>query len=148
MTLVPRRLIALMNRPLLVEMLAPSYALARNIDVNEAAHRLDDATRQLKLMDGLQRGTWSALLAAKPDKDEEAILTAVEKKRAKTKRWQPIKAKEREDGGFAALILLIDVGAGVAAGEGWDMLESKEGARFLEKGFAKMGEHLARELLR
>jgi len=148
MTQVPRRLIAMMNRHLLVEMMASSYALARNIDPNEAADRLDEAMRQIKLADGLQRGAWMGLMRLKPDLDEAALMERVQKKLSKNKRWQPIKAAAREDGAFAAVILLIDVGAGVAAGEAWDMLESSEGAKFLEKGFALIGAHLAKELLR
>jgi hypothetical protein len=48
----------------------------------------------------------------------------------------------------AAVVLLIDAGAGVATAEAWGVLESADGARFLEDGFRVVGAHLAKELLR
>jgi hypothetical protein len=147
-TAVPRRLIAVLTRNLLAEMLAPTYALARNVDPNEAAGRLDDALRQLRLIEGLQRGAFEGLRDAKPHLDDEGLLDVVHKKLARAKRWQPLRPKAKDDAAVAAVVLLIDAGAGVATADAWGMIESPEGHRFLEHGFRVVGAHLAKELVR
>lgn len=149
MTAVPRRLIAVLTRIQLQEMLTATYALARNVDPLEAAQRLDEALRHLRLIEGLQRGTFAGLRAAKPNLDDDALMELVLKKLGKkAKRWQPLKPKAADDAAVAAVILLVDAGAGMASADAWGMMESAEGARFLERGFAVIGAHLARELTR
>ncbi len=148
MTAPHRRLIAVLTRLQLTEMLAPTYALAKNLDPNEAAVRLEDALRNLRLIEGLQRGTFEGLRLAKPHLDDDAIMEVVLKKLSKTKRWQPLKPKAKDDAAVAAVTLLIDAGAGVATADAWGMIESEDGAKFLERGFLVVGAHLAKELTR
>lgn len=149
MTAVPRRLIAVLTRLQLAEMLSPTYALAKNVDLNEAAVRLEDALRNLRLIEGLQRGTFAGLRAAKSHLDDDAIVEVVIKKLGKKqKRWQPLKPKAKDDAAMAAVTLLVDAGAGVATADAWGMIESEDGAVFLERGFHVVGAHLAHELTR
>lgn len=148
MTAVPRRFLAQLTRHQLAEMLAPSYAELRNIDVNEAHLRLEPALRSLRLIEGLQRGTWRGLEELKPNLGEDAILELVTKKLAKNKRFQPIKRKAAEEGPIAALTVLIENGAGISSGEAFSLLDSPQAEVLLEKGFLIIGRHLARELAR
>ncbi|MFO0728786.1 MAG: hypothetical protein U1E65_33720 [Myxococcota bacterium] len=144
----PRRFLALLTRGLLTEMLAPSYAHARNVDLNEAAGRLDDALRDVRLLGGLQDGTWRALVAAKPAMGDDELLELVLRKLQKRRRFKPIRPKGPDEGRAAAVLVLADVAAQMATGDALSMLESEEGAKYLAAGFDVFGRHLAAEILR
>lgn len=47
---------------------------------------------------------------------------------------------------MAALTILMDEGAGLSSGEAFDLLESADGQRMLEAGFAAIGRHLAKQV--
>lgn len=146
--LTPRRFLSILTKGLAAEMLAPTYAELRDVDLNEAAERCDAASRHLPLLEGLQRETWTALAAARANLDDERLLDKVSDKLAKNKRWQPIKKKRSDEGPLYAVVVQIDSAAGVSSGEAYSLLESPEGHRLLERGIAVLGAHFAKELLR
>jgi hypothetical protein len=148
MAQLPTRFLGIVTRTQLAEMLAQTYAAARNIDPNEAYTRLDVALKTLRLIEGVQQSTWSALRAKKPDLDPSALVELVAKKLEKPRRFKALKPKRADEGGLAALTVLIDVGASVSSGEAWDLLETAEGEKLLHAGFRAIGEHLAAEMLR
>jgi hypothetical protein len=129
-------------------MLAHTYAQARNIDPNEAYTRLDVALKNLRLIEGVQQAIWNALREKKQDLEPNAVVDLVAKKLEKPRRFKAFKPKRADEGGLAALTILIDVGASVSSGEAWDLLETAEGEKLLRAGFKGIGEHLATEMLR
>jgi hypothetical protein len=144
----PTRFLGLVTRSVMAEMLAHTYAEARNIDPNEAYTRLDTALRDLKLIEGVQHAIWNALRALKPDLDDPALVEHVAKRLEKPRRYRAYKPKRADQGALTALTVLVDMGASVSSGEAADLLQSTEGQRLLQRGFALIGEHLAREMLR
>lgn len=144
----PQRFLSMLTRQQLAEMLAPTYAELRNVDVNEAYSRLEPALRSLKLIEGLQRETWRAVAEKKEKLDDGQLLDAINKRLGRTKRFQAMKPKRGDDGPLAALVVMVDAGAGIASGEAYGLLDTKEGELLLEKSFKILGAHLAKELLR
>jgi hypothetical protein len=146
--MTPRRFLAILTRNVVAEMLTPSYAHARNVDLNEAALRLVDATRDVRLLAGIQEGTWLGLREKKPKLEDDEILELVLKKLERTKRFKAFKAPAKEQGGAAAVLVLADVAANMASGDAAALIDSADGARYLEAGFRAFGRHFADELLR
>ena len=144
----PSRFLALVTRNQLAEMFAPTYARARNIDPNEAYTRLEVALRDLRLIEGLQQAAWRGLRTRKPALDDGAILDVVSTKLAKRRQYKPVPSGRSSEGAIAALIVLVDLAAGVGSGESYDLIESPEGELLLARGFELTGGHLAGELLR
>lgn len=129
-------------------MLAPTYALQKDIDPNEAHGRLATALGRLELIEGVQQAIWSALKEKKPDLESAALVEHVQKKLDKPRRFKGLKPKRTEQGPMAALSVLIDVGASVSSGEAMGLLGTPEGERLLQEGFRVVGRHLADEMLR
>lgn len=146
--MTPRRFLAILTRTVVAEMLTPSYAEARNVDLNEAALRLADATRDVRLLAGIQDGTWAGLREKKPKLEDDEILEFVLKKLERTKRFKAFKAPAKDQGGAAAVLVLADVAANMASGDAAALIDSADGARYLEAGFRAFGRHFANELLR
>lgn len=145
---LPIRFLGLVPRSVLAEMLAQTYAEARGIDPNDAYRRLDTALANLRLIEGVQRGTWEALLAAKPNLDEKAVIEHVEKRLQKPRRFTAWKPKRAEQGASAAVTILIDTASSYSSGEATDLLGTPEGEKMLGQGFRLLGAHLAKQLLR
>lgn len=129
-------------------MVTPTYAKAKNLDLNDAYVRLEDALRDLELIEGLQYTTWDALVANHEDETETQIVERVRKKLGKKKRYKAAAWRSKDDGAMVALAILIDRGAGRSSGEALDLLETDAGQKLLEQGFVLMGAHLAKELVR
>ncbi len=144
----PREFFALTSRAQLVEMVTPTYAKAKNLDPNDAYYALEDALRDLELIEGLQYATWDALVADHEDEDEAAIVERVRKKLKKKKRYKPAAWRSKDEGAIIALGVLIDRGAGRSSGEALDLLETDAGQELLRRGFEIVGAHLAKELVR
>lgn len=145
MSRVPISFAALTTRVRLAEMLAPTYAAARNIDLNEAYTRLEEAFGLLQLIEGVQRGFWRALCEDERLSEAE-IVDRVGKRMAKRQRYSAFKPTRKDEGPMAALTILMDEGAGVSSGEAYELLESEEGQRMLESGFVALGRHLAKQV--
>jgi hypothetical protein len=146
-TALPTRFLGIVTRTQLAEMLAQTYATAKNIDPNEAYTRLDASLKQLRLIEGIQRGIWSALEAKKPNLSPQELVELVAKKLDK-KKFKALKPKRAEEGPLAALTILIDMGAQVSSGEAMDLLDRAEGEKLLREGFRIIGAHIASEMLR
>jgi hypothetical protein len=145
---LPTRFLGLVTRTALAEMLAHTYADAKNIDPNESYSRLDTALHNLKLIEGVQQAIWHALIAKKEKLDDKELIEHLAKKLEKPRRYKAWRPKRNEQGPAAALAVLIDMGASVSSGEAVDLLYRPEGEKLLAEGFRLVGEHLASELLR
>jgi hypothetical protein len=145
---VPRRFVAVLTRNLLAELVAPTYAAEKQVELNDAAEALIEGLRAPRVIEPLQRGTWAALVEAKPKLDDDAILELVERRLAKSRRFKAMTPKRTERPGLAAVILSIDEAAGLATQASAAILEAPEGQRFLTAGYLDLGRHRAAELLR
>lgn len=144
----PVRFLALVTRKQLTEMLAPTYAKARNVDPNEAYERLESALTDMELLQGVQIGIWNALIAKKPKLDAAGLIELAGDKLNKRKQWKPMASTRTSEGPLAALTVLIDRGSGFGTGEAIGLLDTPDGARILKRGFELIGAHLAAEILR
>jgi hypothetical protein len=138
---VPRRFVAVLTRNLLAELVAPTYASEKQVELNDAAEALIEGLRAPRVIEPLQRATWAAL-------DDDGILDLVERHLAKSRRYKPMAPKRAERPGLAAVILSVDEAAGLATQASAAILEAPEGQRFLTDGYMALGRHLAAELLR
>jgi hypothetical protein len=145
---LPVRFLGMMTKSVLAEMLAHTYATAKNIDPNEAYERLDVALKDLKVIEGIQQATWASVRAKKPSLDEAGILELLAKRLEKLKRFKAFKPKRAESGPLAAFTVLVDMSAGYSSGEARDLLYTEDGEKLLAAGFKLIGEHLAGEMLR
>jgi hypothetical protein len=145
MSRVPTSFAALTTRIRLAEMLAPTYAGLRNVDLNEAYGRLEEAFALLRLIEGVQLGFWRAL-TDDSDQDDASVVERVGKRMYKRQRYAAFKPKKKDEGPIAALTILMDEGAGLSSGEAFDLLETEEGQRMLELGFRVIGAHLAKQV--
>jgi hypothetical protein len=143
----PQRFYSLITKNQLAEMLAPTYAVLSTIDPNEAYSRLEPALKDVDLITSLQGAIWDGLTRAKAE-SSEAILDAVAKKLAKTKKFKAAAVTGKEEGAWIAFGLYLSLYAGVASGEAADLLETDRGQELLERAFELLGNHLAKELLR
>ncbi|MCA9550878.1 MAG: hypothetical protein KC933_12665 [Myxococcales bacterium] len=142
------RFLSLVTRSALPELVAPTYAKLKNLDPNEAYQRLEQALRDLSLLDQIQQATWRAAEAEKAGMDEAALVEHIAKRLAKNKKFKAAPMKSVDEGEWVALSVALDAGAGVASGEARDLLDSPGGQALLRKGMARLGAHLAKELLR
>jgi hypothetical protein len=147
MASIPTEFLACFTRIKLAEMVAPTLSALQLLDVNEAYLRLEDSLRKLELISGLQEAIWTACRSRRPKLDDEKLTELVEKKAAKKKAYTPLPRTKREEGPMAAFTLLVDEAAGFTAGDAFDLLESEAGAKMLNRGFALIGDHLAKQLV-
>ena len=148
MAKLPLRFTGLVTRSVLAEMMVQTYAVNKDIDPNEAYERLDVALKELRLIEGLQQSIWRAATAKKPGLDDSPLVDLLAKRLDRAKRFKPFKPKRTESGALAAVMLLVDMGAGYASGDARDLIQSEQGEKLLAEGFRLLGEHLAGEMLR
>ena len=70
------------------------------------------------------------------------------KKLSKPRKFKAAKVTGKDEGAWIAFGLFLRLHAGVASGEAADLLETDRGQQLLDQGFALLGTHLAKELLR
>lgn len=145
---LPVDFMALMTRTRTAELVAPTYAKLRDIDVNEAYRRLEGGLRDATLLADLQHVTWRALRDEKAEWSEAQLLASLNKRAQKTKRYRAPTWGRRDEGDWIAVQTRLDLASGYASGEAYDLLESEGGRALLASGLARLGAHLARELLR
>lgn len=142
------RFLSLVTRTALPEMVAPTYAKLKNLDPNEAYERLTLSLNDTRLLEAIQLSVWRALDEEKAGMDEPALITHLEKRLKKAKRFKPAPQKRADEGAWVAVTVAFDRGAGVASGEAVDLLLSPGGQELWQVGLRRLGEHLAKELLR
>ncbi len=145
---LPVDFLALLTRVYTAELLGPTYAKLRILDANEAYRRLENGLREARLLADIQWFTWQALRDQKPEWSEAQLLTCLEKKSKKTKRFRAPTWRRGEEGYWVAIGTRLDLASGYASGEAYDLLESPGGQELLAEGWPRLGRHLAKELLR
>lgn len=144
------RFLSLVTRTALPEMITPTYAKLRNLDLPEAYERLYVALGDLRLLDQVQLAVWAGLEGQKAGMDEPQLVAHLEKRMLKkqTKRFKPAVWRAQQEGDYVALSVAFDRAAGVASGEAADLLHSPVGQELFRNGLASLGKHVAKELLR
>jgi hypothetical protein len=131
----------------MVSKLSPTYAQTHEVDVDEAVERVDRALeRDATLRDQLLGACWAELVAKKRKVDEAALLEKIAQL-LKDRPNRPGKVAPMT-AGWSALLVLIDLDAGLASDSARRILESDEGKRRLADGVTEAGRFLAAELLR
>ncbi|MBI4821642.1 MAG: hypothetical protein HY791_35600 [Deltaproteobacteria bacterium] len=136
---------ALFTRQRLAEIVAPTYASMRFVDVNEAYGRMEEALQNSELCDRIAKATWLAYRGAHEELSDDKVLERARKRVFRKKRFVAPK-RSGEEGAWAAVLVRIDIGAGLAGGEGFELLATEEGRALEERGLAKLGEHIAKQI--
>ncbi len=141
----PPRLGHLATRAVLASKLAPTYAIAHDLDDEEAVQRLALALRG-RLFEELLASAWEAMSARHPRLDEAKLLEKV----ALTLRDRPQRPGRKAKLGppWSAFLLWVDLEAGVASDSAGRVLETEQGRKMTALGLAEAGQHLALELTR
>lgn len=145
MSAYPPRLGHLVNRPVLVAKLFPTYGQAHEIDDDEAISRVERGLSQ-KLWEEVLAATWAALTDTKRAVDETALLEKVA--RSLQKRPQRPGKLAQTNPAWSAFLLLIDVNLGNASMAAQKVLESPEAQAMARKGLAEVGKFIATEITR
>lgn len=141
----PARLAHLATRAVLASKLAPTYAMAHEVDEEEAVQRLALALRG-RLFEDLLAAAWAAMTARHPRLDEAKLLEKV----ATTLRDRPQRPGRRAklNPAWSAFLIWVDLEAGVASDSAGRVLETEQGRAMTASGLAQAGQHLALELTR
>jgi hypothetical protein len=143
----PRRLSHVLTRADLVELLASTYATASGVDEELARERLQQAFSSAdSLLEDLYDAIGETLSAERgPRQTEDEQLDRMGKNIPKRLR-RPRPAAESP--ALSALLVQIDLAAGLAPERMRAMLESDKGRALLAQGLRQLATHLVAELLR
>jgi hypothetical protein len=141
----PPRLSHLVTDSVLIARLAPSYAKAHNVDLEEARISLTTALHS-DLRDDLLEATWTAVRDRAPRFTEETALEKIASSLGKRPNRQG-NVKE-SDARWSAFWILVDLRAGTASDTARSVLESPAGQAKVREGLADAGRFLADELAR
>jgi hypothetical protein len=147
MSAYPTEYLGLITKTQLARMLSETYALARNIELDEAYQRLETSLRQLKLIEGLQSGIWRGMHNIKPESDSHKLVERAAKRLQRRKNFKAIRIRNQQEGAWAAMTVLIDMHAGFSTGEAIGLLDTAEGEALLQKGFEFIGHEIAKTLV-
>jgi hypothetical protein len=141
----PPRLAHLATRAVLVAKLAPTYALAHQLDDEEAATRLDAALKG-PLLAQLLDAAWEAMKGRTRRLDDDGLLEKV----ATTLRERPQRPGRVAplSPAWSAFLVVADLHAGTASEAARRLMETDAGRQRGHEGLAEAGRHLAAELTR
>jgi hypothetical protein len=146
MPLFSKRLPHVLSRSDLARVLAPTYAKAAQVDVEEADDRLQRALAIQRIADDLYGGLSAALADAQGSRTTEDEL--IDKLSAGVqKRRNRVRAADLTPGVSAALVS-INLELGYAPEMMRDALRGEKGAALLQDGLRALGAHLVRELVK
>jgi hypothetical protein len=145
-TLFSRRLPHVVTRADLTRVLLETYVDLMNVDDDEALDRLDRALQRPELLDALYRGLSTGLSAHQGERTTEdqlmdKLAKGVQKRRSRVKAAPGHPA-------IAAVLVRINLELGLAPEQMRTTLQTEKGRALLEDGLARLGKHLADELLK
>ena len=146
MTLFSRRLPHVVTRADLARVLLETYVDLMNVDDDEALDRLGRALERPELLDALYGGLSAGLEAqqgARTSEDQlmDRLAKGVQKRRSR------VKAAPGHPS-IAAVLVRINLELGLAPEQMRATLQTEKGRALLEDGLARLGKHIAAELLR
>ena len=141
----PPRLGHLATRAVVVAKLTPTYALAHQLDDDEAATRLDAALGG-PLLAELLGAAWEAMKGRTKRLDDTGLLEKV----AGTLGERPLRRGRPAilSPAWSAFLVVADLHAGTASEAARRLMETDEGRKMARAGLAEAGRHLAAELTR
>jgi len=139
----PSRLGHLATRPVVVNRLVPTYALAHEIDEEEAAQRLSRAIDG-RIWEDLLAAAWEAMKSRTKRLDEQKLLEKV----ASTLEDRPLRYGKAVEAtpAWSAFMMLLDLEIGTAGDAARKVMESEQGRKMVNAGLAEAGLFLALEL--
>jgi hypothetical protein len=146
MSLFSPRLPHVLTADKLAQALLETYASAMKVDDDEALDRLRDALEQPDLLADLYRSLSAALAAAQgtqmsPDEVIDKLRNGIQKRKGRVKAAPDHPA-------IAAVLVWINLAAGVVPEKMREALGSEKGRRLLEDGVKLLGTHLVANLLK
>lgn len=130
----------------MAQALLDTYTDALGVDDEEALDRLGRAFDRPELLDGFYRAISAALVATQGLKaSSDAVIDKLRK--GVQKRQGRVKAVA-DHPAVAAVLVWINLEAGVAPEKMREALQTDKGRRLIEDGLSRLGAHLAAELLK
>jgi hypothetical protein len=146
MTFFSRRLPHVLPRKDLARVLAPTYAKAASVDLDEALERMERAVASDRICDDLYAGLSAALAEKKgPRTTEDELIDKLSE--GVQKRRGRVKAAEITPSLSAAMVL-INLELGYAPEMMRNALQNEKGRALLDDGLRALGAHLVRELIK
>lgn len=139
---------ARLTRERLAALLGTTHGRIRGHGSNEGYHRVEAALQSAARLGRHQDGLVRALRRARPEDDDEALVTRIDARARASKRAVAATPTRSTEAAWLAWALWIDEGAGWASGESSSLLETEEGRALLEEGLERACNHGAKELLR
>jgi hypothetical protein len=146
MTLFSRRLPHVLTRKDLARVVAPTYAKAAAVDLDEALERMERAVASDRIVDDLYAGLSAALadkkgLRTTEDELIDKLSAGVQKRRGRVKAAEITPA-------LSAAMVLINLELGYAPEMMRTALQNEKGRALLDDGLRALGAHLVRELIK
>ena len=146
MALFSRRLPHVLTRKDLARVVAPTYAKAASVDLDEALERMERVVASDRIVDDLYAGLSAALAEKKgPRTTEDELIdklsAGVQKRRGRVKAAEMTPA-------LSAAMVLINLELGYAPEMMRNALQNEKGRALLDDGLRALGAHLLRELIK
>ena len=147
MSAYPKEFLGLVTRTQMARILTETYAVARNLDLDDAYSRLETAFASEQLISGFQSGIYAGITRLRPGDNLEKLIQRAVKRVARRKKFRALRIPRKDEGGWAALMIKIEMQAGFSTGEAMGMLDTPEGAILLQRGFEVLGYEIAKILV-
>ena len=144
MSAYPNEFLGLVTKTQMARILTETYAVARNLDLDEAYSRLETAFGNGQLLRGFHAGIYDGISRLRPKESMDKLLQRAAKRVARRKKFRALRIPRKSEGGWAALMVKIEMQAGYSTGEAMGMLDTAEGAELLEQGFQMLGYEIAK----
>jgi hypothetical protein len=146
MSLFSRRLPHVLTRKDLARVIAPTYAKAASVDVEEALERMERAVANERIISELYAGLSAALAERKgPRTTEDELIDklsdGVQARRGRVKAAQMTPA-------LSAAMVFLNLELGYAPEMMRNALQTEKGRALLEEGLRALGTHLLGELIK
>jgi allophanate hydrolase subunit 1 len=146
MPLFSRRLPHVLTRADLARAIAPTYAKAASVEVDEALDRMERALASQRVVDELYAGVSAALVEAKgPRTSEDELIdklsAGVQARRARVRAAELTPA-------ISAVMVLLNLELGYAPEMMRNALQGEKGRALLQDGLRALGAHFLKELIR
>ncbi|MEE2900993.1 MAG: hypothetical protein VYC39_01630 [Myxococcota bacterium] len=139
--------LGLITKTQMARILTETYALARNLDLDDAYNRLEIAFSGEQLLRGFQSGIFGGITRLRPDENIEKLIQRAVKRVGRRKKFRALRIPRKDEGGWAALMIKIEMQAGFSTGEAMGMLDTPEGAALLQRGYEVLGHEIAKILV-
>jgi|GEM_PF-2780510 len=142
-----KEFLGLITKTQMARILTETYAIARNLDLDDAYSRLEIAFRSEQLLSGFQSSIFEGMTRLRPNENIDKLIQRAVKRAGRRKKFRALRIRRKDEGGWAALMIKIEMQAGFSTGEAIGMLDTPEGAALLQRGFNVLGHEIAQILV-